>query len=182
MEEQTPVVDENVSTNQGDTSTVNEGVETYTQQQVNKIVSKRVNEVKKQFADYEQLKEQVEQLQTKIKLITDDKKAVEAKYTETVYNTMLTNAATELGLDPELASKLLERDKIIVADEKPSNLKELLQAVIEKHPNLVKKAVVTPVTTPVQSETPKFSLHNSPNTSKFFNGGGLRLNHLNTKE
>ena len=162
----------------GDTSTETEGNELFTQEQVNKFVAKRVKEVKGQFKDYDELKQKVATYEERLKALEDSKKAVEKKYTEETFNFALESAAKELNLDPKLASKLLDRDKIIVQDEKPSNLKELLQALIEEHPNLVKKQVVTPVVQASQPSEQKFSLHRTPNTSNFFSGSGLRLNHV----
>lgn len=181
METQTTDTVETTTSDSGVTPTVKQEVteEFFTQDQVNKIVAKRVKEIKKQYEDYETLKQSVEDLQAKLNQFQDEKKMLESKYSETVFNSILESTAKELNLDTELAAKLLERDKIIVQDEKPSNIKELLQALIEKHPNLVRKAVVTPqVPTSTETDKPKFSLHNTPNTSKFFSGGGLRLNHI----
>lgn len=157
----------------GDTSTETEGNELFTQEQVNKFVAKRVKEVKGQFKDYDELKQKVATYEERLKALEDSKKAVEKKYTTETFNFALESAAKEMNLDPEIASKLLDRDKIIVQDEKPSNLKELLQALIEKHPNLVKKQVVTPVIETPKPNEQKYSLHKQPK-SNFFSGSGLR--------
>lgn len=167
-EQTTDVVD----TQTGDTSTENDGV--FTQDQVNKIVAKRLKEVKKQYADYETIKQQNEEFQGKLEQLNNAKKEVEEKYKNTTFNQALSNAATELNLDVELATKLLETDKVLFTDDQPTNLKELLQVVIEKHPNLIKKAIVTPVIPQTEQQT-KFTLHKQQSSS-FFNGGGLRLN------
>lgn len=169
---------ENTANQTGDTSTVNEGDKLFTQEEVNKIVAKRAKEVKNQYKDYDDLKQKVTTYEDRLKALEDAKKEVEKKYTTETFNFALETAAKDLNLDVEIASKLLDRDKIIVQDEKPSNLKELLQALIEKHPNLVKKQVVTPVVQASQPSEQKFSLHRTPNTSNFFSGSGLRLNHV----
>lgn len=169
---------ENTANQTGDTSTVSEGDKLFTQDEVNKIVSKRAKEVKSQYKDYDDLKQKVTTYEERLKALEDAKKEVEKKYSVETFNFALESAAKDLNLDTELASKLLDRDKIIVQDEKPSNLKELLQALIEKHPNLVKKQVVTPVIETPKPNEQKYSLHRTPNTSNFFSGSGLRLNHV----
>lgn len=169
---------EETTSKTGDTSTVTEGEKYFTQDEVNKIVAKRAKEVKSQYKDYDELKQQVTTYAERLKALEDAKKEVEKKYTTETFNFALETAAKDLNLDVEIASKLLDRDKIIVQDEKPSNLKELLQALIEKHPNLVKKQVVTPVIETPKPNEQKYSLHRTPNTSNFFSGSGLRLNHV----
>lgn len=164
---------EETTSKTGDTSTVTEGEKYFTQDEVNKIVAKRAKEVKNQYKDYDDLKQKVTTYEDRLKALETAKKEVEKKYTEETFNFALETAAKELNLDPEIASKLLDRDKIIVQDEKPSNLKELLQALIEKHPNLVKKQVVTPEVQTTQTTEQKYSLHKQPK-SNFFSGSGLR--------
>lgn len=177
--EQTTDNVESTEENTGDTSTVNEGTsKVFTQDQVDKIVTKRVKKLENQLKEADSLKTVVTDLQEQLKQLKDAQKQVEVKYQETVFNSTLESAAKDVGLDLTLATKLLDKDKIIVVDEKPTNIKELLQALIEEHPNLVKKQVVTPTVQTTQQIEQKFSLHNQPNTSKFFNGGGLRLNHV----
>lgn len=175
---------EDTTANQsGDTSTGIEGEPLFTQEEVNKFVSKRAKEIKAQFKDYEELKGQVTTLTEQLKVFQDQAKELKSKYNQTVFDSILKDASVDLGLDVEIASKFIEKDKLIVVDERPTNIKELLQAVIEKHPQLIKKIAVTPeVPTNPEPNKPAFSLHNTPNTSKFFNGSGLRLGHLNTKE
>lgn len=171
---------EQTEQNTGDTSTANEGssdgetTKLFTQDEVNKVVAKRLKEVKKQYADYETLKQQAEEYASKLEQLSNAKKEVEEKYKNTTFNQALFKAATELNLDVELATKLLDNDKILFTDDQPTNLKELLQVVIEKHPNLVKKSVTTPVI-PQTEQQQKFTLHKQQSSS-FFNGGGLRLN------
>lgn len=163
--------------NKGDTSTANEGSsKVFTEDQVTKIVTKRVKNLENKLKEAESLTSVVEELRNELKLMKDAQKQIETKYTETVFNSILESTAKELNLDVTLATKLLDREKIIVVEEKPSNIKELLQALIETHPQLVRKAGVTP-TVIVTTETEKqFSLHKTPNTNNFFKGGGLRLN------
>lgn len=175
--EDTNTQTEQTEQNTGDTSTVNEGSsdKLFTQDEVNKVVVKRLKEVKKQYADYEIIKQQNEEFLSKLEHLTKEKKELESKYKNTTFNQALSSAATELNLDVELATKLLDTDKVLFADEQPTNLKELLQVVIEKHPNLVKKSVVTPVIPQTEQQQKKFTLHKQQ-SSNFFNGGGLRLN------
>ena len=179
MDEKNTTQTDNTEQNTGDTSTVTEGNsdKLFTQDEVNKVVAKRVKEVKKQFADYETLKNQVDEFSIKLEQLKEEKKTVEAKYLETAFTNALNLAATEVNLDVELAISLLDKSKIIYDGDKPTNIKELLQVVIEKHPQLVKKAIVTPQVLETQEQQkPKFSLHKTNNTDKFFNGSGLRLN------
>ena len=173
MTEETQTQTEETTSKTGDTSTVTEGEKYFTQDEVNKIVAKRAKEVKSQYKDYDELKQQVTTYAERLKALEDAKKEVEKKYTTETFNFALETAAKELNLDVEIASKLLDKDKIIVQDEKPSNLKELLQALIEKHPNLVKRNVVTPEVQSTQTTEQKFSLHKQPK-SNFFQGSGLR--------
>lgn len=161
----------------GDTSTdLTEGNsdKLFTQEEVNKVVSKRVREVKTQFKDYDELKKQNTELQSKLEHLETTNKALSEKYQTQIFDNALQQAASELNLDVELATQLLDKSKVLFTEDKPTNLKELLQVVIEKHPQIVRKQVVTPE---VITEQPKqqFSLHNQSKTN-FFNGGGLRLN------
>ena len=165
--------------NTGDTSTdTNEGEKLFTQDEVNKIVAKRVKEIKNQFKDYDELKDTVTKLTEQVESFKTEKKQLEQKYQETTFTNALNEAARELNLDPKLAVKLLDKSKVIFADEQPANLKELLQAEIEENPQIVKKAISTPSVPQNQTDNkPKFSLYTNPNSSNFFAGGGLRLNH-----
>lgn len=177
--EDTNTQPENTEQNIGDTSTVTEGNsdKVFTQEEVNKVVAKRVKEIKKQYADYDELKKQADDYQSKLEQLKEEKKTVEAKYLETAFTNALTQAATEVNLDVELATSLLDKSKIIYEQDKPTNIKELLQVVIEKHPQLVKKAIVTPQVLETQEQQKqKVSLHKTNNSDKFFNGSGLRLN------
>jgi len=174
---------EQTNQNTGDTSTDStEGNsdKLFTQEEVNKVVSKRVKEVQKKFSDYDTIKSQVEELQIKLEHLNKQNKRLSEQYETEVYTSNLRESARELNLDYELALKHIEKDKVIFVEGKPTNLKELLQAQIEKFPQLVKKTVVTPDTVVVQTEQKKFSLHNKQNVT-FFNGSGLRLN-TTTKE
>lgn len=172
-------IEDTTNQNTGDTSTVTEGEKLFTQNEVNKVVSKRVKEIKDQYKDYPELKTQVEKLVEELKTYKEETKKLEQKYLETTFVNAVESAAKEVNLDPKLASKLLERDKVIFNEQQPTNIKELLQAVIEENPQLVKKMVVTPeVSQQVQTEQPKFSLYTNPNSGNFFKGGGLRLNHV----
>ena len=181
MTEELNTQTEQTEQNQGDTSTVTEGnsAKLFTQDEVNKFVTKRVKEVQKKFSDYDTIKSQVEDLQSQLEQLKSQNKQLTSQYETEVYSSNLRESSRELNLDYELAVKHIERDKVIFVEGKPTNLKELLQAQIEKFPQLVKKAVVTPDTVVVQSEQKKFSLHNKQNVT-FFNGSGLRLN--TTKE
>jgi len=168
---------EDTQENTGDTSTVTEGQELFTQDQVNKFVAKRVKEIKAQFKDYDVLKEAVTKLTEQVESFKTTTKDLEKKYQETTYTNALEKAALTVNLDTELAVKHIDKDKVIFVDGKPTNLVELLQAEIEKFPQLIKKQVVTPtVPQTSQTEQQKFSLHRTPNTNNFFSGGGLRLN------
>jgi hypothetical protein len=173
LETQTETVE---STSQaGDTSTVTEGNEVFTQDQVNKIISKRVKEVKTQYKDYDTLKESVTKLQEQLDKIATDKKETEEKLKTETFTNALEKAARDLNLDIKLATKLLPSDKVIYKDGKPDNLAELLKAEIELFPQLVKKPAVTPdVSTTVTNTESKFTLHKSAKNN-FWNGGGLRL-------
>lgn len=171
----------------GDTSTVangvNEGDKLFTQDEVNKFVAKRVKEIKSQFKDYDTLKEQLTKLSEQIESYKTEKKQLEQKYQETTFTSALNEAARELNLDPKLAAKVLDKSKIIFNEDLPTNIKELLQVEIEENPQIVKKQVVTPtVPQTAQTEQTKFSLHRTPNSANFFNGGGLRLNHGKSQE
>jgi len=170
------------TTNTGDTSTEIEGNGTFTQDQVNKIVIKRVKEVKAQFKDYKSLQDTVTTLTAQVEALTAEKDTVKKQYLDTAFSSLLDSTAMNLNLDPELALKLLDKDKLIFVEDKPTNLKELLHAVIEKHPSLVKKVVITPVIPSVTlTEGEKnFSLHKT-SKSNFFSGGGLKAATLISK-
>lgn len=169
---------ENTHENTGDTSTVTEGQELFTQEQVNKFVAKRVKEIKNQYKDYDELKDTVTKLTEQVETIKIVNKQLEQKFQETTYTNALNEAARELNLEPKLATKLLDKTKVIFVDEQPTNLKELLQAEIEENPQIVKQKVTTPEVPQNQTDNkPKFSLYTNPNSSNFFAGGGLRLNH-----
>jgi hypothetical protein len=177
--EDTTTQPDNTEQNIGDTSTVNDGNsdKLFTQDEVNKIVAKRVKEVKKTYANYDELKKVAEDAKDKLEDLKEQKKEVEIKYLESSFNSALDHAAREVNLDAELASYLLDKSKLIYDEDKPTNIKELLQVVIEKHPQLVKKAIVTPeVLNTIDPQKQQFSLRKTNNGDKFFAGSGLRLN------
>lgn len=149
--------------------------EVFTQEQVNKIVSKRVREVKNQYKDYDDLRQTVTAQQEKLDQLELSRKALEDKYQETAFTSALELAARELNLEFELAVRLLDKTKVIFKDEKPTNLVELLRVEIERFPQLIKKQVITPEIPNVSdvSKVKTFSLHKTLKTN-FFNGGGLR--------
>ena len=182
MEENITQIEDTTNQNSGDTTTENVGEKLFTQNEVNKVVQKRVREIKDQYKDYPEIKTQLEKLTEELKAYKETTRQLEQKYLETTFTSALDSAAKELNLDTKLASKLLERDKVIFNDNQPTNIRELLQAVIEENPQLVKKQVVTPeVSQSTATEQPKFSLYTNPNSSNFFKGGGLRLNHVKTE-
>lgn len=151
----------------------------FTQDQVNKLIAKEKAKVKKQFEGYEELQQTVQTLKTQIDSFKEATKALEQKYLDTTYQNSLEKAAREVNLDIDLAIKHIDKEKVIFVEDKPTNLKELLQAEIEKFPQLVKKAVSTPTVANAKSEqVQKFTLHKQTDTSGFFKGGGLRLNRV----
>ncbi|RTK96554.1 MAG: hypothetical protein EKK64_03730 [Neisseriaceae bacterium] len=180
MDENQTQTEDTANQTTGATSTdQSEGEKLFTQDEVNKLISKEKNKVKNQFKDYDELKESVTKLTEQVETIKNVNKQLEQKFQETTYTNALNEAARELNLDPKLAVKLLDKTKVIFADEQPTNLKELLQAEIEENPQIVKKAVSTPsVPQNPTDDKPKFSLYTNPNSSNFFAGGGLRLNHV----
>jgi predicted RNase H-like nuclease (RuvC/YqgF family) len=180
VDSQTTDTIETQADNSGDTSTETEGsAKVFTQDQVNKLIAKEKQKVKNQFKDYDELKETVTSLAEKLKTFQETTKALEQKYLETTYTSALEKAAQTVNLDVELATKHIDKGKVIFVDDKPTNLVELLQAEIERFPQLVKRQVTTPtvVTNQQTDTTPQFQLHKTNNTNGFFNGGGIRLNH-----
>jgi hypothetical protein len=173
-ETQTETV-ESTSNQAGDTSTVTEGNEVFTQEQVNKLIGKRVKEVKTQYKDYEEIKQELAKQKELLETFAKAKKETEDRLKTETFTNALEKAARDLNLELDLATQLLPKDKIIYKDDKPDNLQELLKAVIEKHPQLVKRVVTTPdVSTTVTNTESKFTLHKSAKNN-FWNGGGLRL-------
>lgn len=170
--ENTTTETENTSTeNTGDTSTETEGTEkVFTQTQVDKLIAKRLKK-------FEGLQATVEQLQNELVATREQAKTLESKFKETAYTSSLDSVSRELNLDPEIAAKFVDKEAVIFKDDKPTNLKDLLMVVIEKHPQLVKKQVVTPDPVPDTKQTKTYSIHKSSNNN-FFNGGGLRLHNV----
>jgi hypothetical protein len=87
-----------------------------------------------------------------------------------------------LNLDTKLASKLLDRDKVIFNDNLPTNIKELLQSVIEENPQLVKKQVVTPEVSQTAQTEQQVLFTSKSKFKQFLQRWGLRLNHVKSTE
>lgn len=148
----------------------------FNQKQLDKILAKRLKEVEAKYSDYETLKAENESLKTANKEVIKQAKTTEQQLKDTKRSVSIETAAKEVNFPLDLATKLLEPNEFIVADDGSiTNAKELLTKIISLHPQLVRKASPdTPIVNSqeTQTSTPKFSL-NPSRGSKFFQGGGL---------
>lgn len=151
--------------------------ELFTQSQVNKIVAKRVKEVKKTYEDYDAIKAENNTLKDKIKTLEEQKETVVSKLTDKEFDDQLKIVSDEMNANFKLASKLINRDSVVYEDGKPTNLKELMKDIVTEYPNVINKVQVqtTPTTKTESSQSEeKFSLNPVKHTN-FFGGGGVRL-------
>jgi len=152
-----------------------EGVITFTQEQVNKLIAKEKKKVKEQYADYADVKLRNEQLETQVKEVKTTAATIEQQLKATKTKESIDNALKEFPtlVDGELAKELLSKTTFEYdEDGNVSNAKNLIQEILTKHPILTRKA--TPdndVVKTTQPEEKKFSLNPSYN-SNFFKGGG----------
>lgn len=148
---------------------------TYTQKDIDKIISKRLKEERKKFSDYDAVKQENETLKNRLKEIEEKEEDLQDSFKSTIYSYELKEVSRSLGLDVELAGKLIEQNKVQFEDNKPVNLKALLEGVIEKHPNLVRKQSPNVSPPGKENEQPKQQLLTN-RASSFFSGGGIVIN------
>ncbi len=149
---------------------------TFTQQQVNRVVAKEKKKIQQQYSDYETIKQENEQLKTKVKEVSNEAKTVEQKLKEEKSTQSIEKAIADFSTitDPKLAKKLLTPDKFVVADDGTvTNVGDLLQDLIKEHPILTKKTVPDNSVPNTQQERKKYSLVPNYNSS-FFSGGGVK--------
>lgn len=149
----------------------------FSQKQVDKIVAKRVADVKKQYVDYQELKDGQATLQATIEELQQKLSSENKKIEELAFESALTAVSSELGIDAKLAKKFIDMKSIIFdGDNQPTNLKQLLQKEIEEFPQLIRKGTLPnspKVGEAVENSTPKrFSPYASP---AFWTSGSVRL-------
>lgn len=157
--------------------------QTFTQKQVDKIVSNRLKDERKKFSDYETLKtantELTEKVTTLESQLSEANKQIEL-LSKTVHSkdveVELKIASTKHKLDYDTVIKLLDSDSIRYDDEqKPTNINELVRGIVERYPGLVNKQQVPNTTTipkDVKTEEPQFSV-TPVRSNNFFSGGGV---------
>ena len=178
-DEQNTQIEETTNTTPDTQQDKNEGIKYFTQDEVNKIAAKERAKERAKYKDYDELKQQKEELETKVKEVTTVAKTAEQKLLEKATNDSLQNGLKEFNLpDETLVLELLDKRKAefeVAEDGTVKNVKNLVQELITKHPSLAKKVV--PDNNVAESnngkETPKYSL--LPNYgSNFFKGGGVK--------
>jgi len=164
-----------------DSSTADEGnqeqtpdVKTFDQKAVDKIVAKRVKEVKSQFADYDELKQRAETLEQQLKSQKEATEERTKKLSGKALGLEITLASQKANLDPKLAEKLLDKEQIHFDENgDPTNLTELFTSLVTEHPQLVKKHITNTTTQEDKKEQPKTFSLNPVRTSSFFQGSGV---------
>lgn len=167
-------------TEQQVSSTDNKDGSVLTQEQVNKIVANRVKKVKEQFSDYDQLKETVTDLTTKLQQALEAIKELSQSQQTNLLEREYMNVAKELNIPVDLAKRLADKRDLVFENGKPTNLKKVLEETINVYPYLVKSQATTPNIPNTEKGTEVFSL--TPPVSKlaFWNNlGGVRTNIIN---
>lgn len=125
---------------------------TFTQADVDRIVSDRLNRERSKYTDYDDLKDKatkfdelqaeqqtdLERTQSELEQERQRREAAEARAAATATrNKVLELAADKKITDPKLAAKLLDHDKVEFDDDgNPSNVADLLDGLIAEHPLL----------------------------------------------
>ncbi len=87
-----------------------EGVETFTQDDVNRIVSERLERERKKFADYDELKSRVEELEKTNSDLSGENETLrserESYEAAKKHEALIKSVAEEMGVDPTILSKM----------------------------------------------------------------------------
>jgi len=142
---------------------------TFTQEEVNQMIGRRVAETRAQFDDYETLKARAgvaDQLE-RDKLSESEKKDLEigklqrenadvrAQATDTLVTAAIQTNAVKVGIvDPEAAVALIDRTGISVAEGVVNGVDDALKTLIETKPYLKGPGPQAPVITPGGTPAP----------------------------
>lgn len=147
---------------------------TFTQKQVDKIVSKRLKEVEAKYSDYTALKEELETFKQKVKQASEKAESAEQTAKAIKKTTSIELASKDLNFPVELANKLLEPSDFIVSEDGTiTNIKELILKVISLYPQLVRKPSPDTPTANTLNDTSPSTKFSTQRGSKFFDGGGF---------
>lgn len=101
------------------------------------------------LSDSERDRKKIGELEAAITAEQQKASAAEARLRDAVIDYEIRLAASGVSVPPEIASKLIEREKITFDDSgKPNNVADLLGALVKKYPQIVERPAGTPPGTP----------------------------------
>lgn len=175
------------------TSGVNDGqqpaaTKVFTQDELNNIVTQRVQQERRKYQDYEDLRQRVEQYesgQQRVAELEQQNQQLATTAKQTAIEAAIAKAAGAIGLDPDAAYRLADIDSLTLDDAgKPTNAADVVKAVAERFPGLLKRPMPTaaPVNqqasghdmTPEQKERELRQRVFGGGAAGFWNSGGVR--------
>lgn len=185
---------EATTTDAGNTQTpgVNGGqqpAKVFTQDEVNTIIAQRVQQERRKYEGHDQLLQEVQTLragQQRVGELEQQNSQLAATSKEKSIEAAIAKAAAAIGLDPDAAMKLADLDKLTLDDAgKATNAADVVKAVAEKYPGLLKRAMPTasPLNqqangqnmTPEQKEAVLRQRVFGGGASSFWSAGGVRF-------
>lgn len=156
----------------GDKST--DATKTFTQEQLDSIIKKRIAEERNKYSDYDDMKSTIENVNEQLNQLAKEKKEAEERALKVERETALNAAIDELKVDKKLTYKLFDFDSV-----KDDNYIEAVKLLLEEYPTIKTKVTNDDAEKDADSgnsdDTKKFSLYRQSNQT-FWKGGGLRIN------
>lgn len=158
---------------------------TFTQEDVNRLIQQRLADERKKFADYDKLKTRVQEIEEaskteeqkrleRIQVLEAENQKLQQTYRQTRIESAIVAAASEIGLDAKAAQRLADMDSLQFDDNgNPTNAADVVRAVAEAWPGLVKQRVPSnvPVANPARSTEPA-GRTDTERHAEYFSGGG----------
>lgn len=164
--------------NAGNTQTQAE--KTFTQAELENILKQRLEQERKKYADYDELKAKVSGIEDSSKSKqqgdTERLQSLEAQTKKLVRDKQelaIKLAAKDVGLDDVAAIKLIDESEIKIENDEVTNAADLVKAVAEKYPGLVQKrnTVNVPAINQSKSAAPTAEQFNQNRRREYFGGG-----------
>lgn len=157
--------------NEGNSQPVTNGVKTFTQEDVDRIISNRLAEerrkVNERYADYEDLKKTVEKSRETLETLKAEREKALQEKRDLEQKTKRDAAIQKFKVDPELTLELL-------ANREVEDYEKEIESLMERFPS-IKQKPLTPETEETETEDKKtYTLSSRP--VSFWQGGGLRIN------
>ena len=165
-----------------------QGGKVFTQTELNAIIQQRLEQERRKYADYDSLKQQIQQLQSsqqRLAELEQQNAQLASTSKEKSVEAAIAKAASTFGIDADAAYKLADLDKLQTDDEgNITNATDVVKAVAEKFPGLTKKPLpqVTPrnqqggqagTLTPEQKEAQFRREMFGGGGASFWSGGGV---------